>query len=130
MTEGRTDSIILPSSAEILPVSQGNYQWALVRNATLTGGTWVTHAPSTGNIQYNISATAMTGGIAVAEGFINASNQGSASIDVGNGNLARFDLQLGRTNSSTPVSDTLTLSLRSLGGTQSGIGSLSWTDLL
>ena len=72
----------------------------------------------------------MTGGIVVAEGFINSSNQASASIDVGNGNLARFDLQLGRTNSSTPVSDTLTLSLRSLGGTQSGIGSLSWTDLL
>ena len=130
MTEGRTDSIILPSSAEILPVAQGNYEWALVRNATLTGGTWVTHTPSTGNTQYNISATAMTGGTVVAEGFINASNQASAAIDVGNGNLARFDLQLGRTNSSTPVSDTLTLALRSLGGTQSGIGSLSWTDLL
>lgn len=130
MAAGRTDSIILPSSAEILPIAQGNYEWALVRNATITGGTWVAHTPSTGNVEYNISATAMTGGTQVAEGFINSSNQSSASINIGDGNLARFDLQLGRTNSSSPVSDTLTLALRSLGGTQSGIGSLSWVDLL
>lgn len=130
MATGRTDSIILPASARILPIAQGNYEWALVRNATLTGGTWVTHTPSTGNVEYNISATAMTGGTEIAEGLINSTNQASSAISLDSGALARFDLQLGRTNSSTPVSDTITLALRSLGGTQSGIGSLSWTDLL
>lgn len=130
MATGRTDSIILPASANILPVAQGNYEWALIRNATLTGGTWVAHTPSTGNVEYNITATALTDGTVVSEGFINASNQASSSISLDSGTLARFDLQLGRTNSSTPVSDTITLALRSLGGTQSGIGSLSWTDLL
>lgn len=130
MAAGRTDSIIIPSSARILPIAQGNYEWALVRNATITGGTWTAHTPSTGNVEYNNSATAMSGGIQISEGIINSSNQASSAVNLDSGALAKFDLQLGRTNSDTPVSDTLTLALRSLGGTQSGIGSLSWVDLI
>lgn len=129
MAAGRTDSVIIPAGLSVLPIAQGNYEWALIRNATITGGTWVSHTPSTGNVDYNTSATAMSGGISVAEGLISSSNQASSAINIGDG-FQRFDLQLGRTNSDTPVSDTLTLALRSLGGTQSGIGSISWVDLL
>lgn len=129
LAAGRTDSVIVPAGISLLPIAQGNYEWALIRNATITGGTWVAHTPSTGNVEYNISATSMTDGINVTEGLISSSNQASSAINIGDG-FQRFDLQLGRTNSDTPVSDTLTLALRSLGGTQSGIGSISWVDLL
>jgi len=129
MAAGRTDSVIMPSGLDVLPIAQGNYEWALIRNATITGGTWVNHTPSTGNVDYNITATAMTGGILVAQGIINSSNQATSSVHLNEG-FQRFDLQLGRTNAVTPVSDTMTLALRSLGGTQSGIASLSWVDLL
>ena len=129
LASGREDSVILPTAATILPIAQGNYQWAIIRNAEITGGTWVPHTPSTENVEYNITATAMTGGVEVAQGFINSSNQGSSTLNIGDG-FQRFDLQLGRTNAATPVSDTITLALRSLGGNQSGIGSLSWVDLL
>lgn len=129
MASGRTDSVVIPAGLAILPIAQGNYQWALIRNATITGGTWVTHTPSTGNVEYNVSATAMTGGVSVIEGFVDSSKQSTSSLNIGDG-FQRFDLQLGRTNADTPVSDTMTLALRSLGGTQSGIGSISWVDLL
>lgn len=129
MAAGRTDSIVIPSAIHILPVAQGDYEWALIRNATLTGGTWVNHTPSTGNVDYNISETAMTGGTIVESGLLNASNQSSPAIDI-NSTLQRFDLQLGRTNADTPVSDTMTVAIRSLGGTQSAIGGVSWVDLL
>jgi hypothetical protein len=129
MTDGRTDSVIIPSAVSILPIAQGNYEWALIRNATITGGTWTTHTPSTGNVQYNIDATSMTGGTVVVEGLMSSSNQANTAINLDD-SLLRFDLQLGRTNSATPVSDTLTLAIRSLGGTQSAIGSISWSDLL
>lgn len=129
LASGRTDSVVIPAGASVLPVAQGNYQWAFIRNATITGGTWVNHTDSSGNVDYNVSATAMSGGVQVAEGFISSTNQGSSVLNIGDG-FQRFDLQLGRTNSDTPVSDTITLALRSLGGTQSGIGSISWVDLL
>lgn len=129
LTTGRTDAVIVPSSISVLPIAQGNYQYALIRNATITGGDWTVHTPSTGNVEYNVNATSMTGGTVVLEGLTTSSNQGSNAINLGD-SLNRFDLQLGRTNSDTPVSDTLTLALRSLGGTQSGIGSISWHDLV
>lgn len=129
MASGRTDSVIIPAALNLLPVAQGNYEWALIRNATITGGTWTVHTPSTGNVEYNISATAMTGGVRVLEGLISASNQSNAAVSL-DGSIQRWDLQLGRTNADTPVSDTLTLAIRSLGGTQSAIGSMSWSDLL
>jgi len=129
MASGRTDSVIIPSGIDILPIAQGNYEWALIRNATITGGTWTVHTPSTGNVEYNIDATSMTGGTAVLQGLLSASNQANASVKL-DGTLQRWDLQLGRTNADTPVSDTLTLAIRSLGGNQSAIGSMSWSDLL
>lgn len=129
MAAGRTDSVIIPAGLAILPVASGNYEWALIRNATITGGTWVAHTASSSNVEYNVSATAMTGGVSGSEGFVDSSKQGTSSLNIGDG-FQRFDLQLGRTNADTPVSDTMTLALRSLGGTQSGIGSISWVDLL
>jgi hypothetical protein len=126
---GREDSVILPAAASILPTADGSYEWALIRNATITGGTWVAHTPSTGNVEYNITATAMTGGTEVSVGFLDSTKQSTSAVNIGDG-LQRFDLQLGRTNAATPVSDTITLALRSLGGNKSGIGSISWVDLL
>ncbi len=129
MATGRTDSVIIPAALSILPIAQGNYEWSLIRNATITGGTWSAHTASTGNVEYNISATSMTGGIQVLQGFISSSNQTNTAVNLGDG-IQRWDLQLGRTNADTPVSDTLTLAIKSLGGTQSAVGSLSWSDLL
>lgn len=131
LATGRTDAVIIPASLSVLPTAQGNYQYALVRNpSAVTGGSWVTHTTSTGNVEYNISATAMTGGSVVFEGFLSSSNQASSAINLGNSDITRFDLQLGRTNATTPVSDVMVLAVRSLGGTQGCIGSLSWNDLV
>lgn len=129
MASGRTDSVILPAALDVLPTSQGDYQWALIRNGTITGGTWVNHTDSSGNVDYNITATSMTGGVIIETGLIGASNQATSNVHL-NESLARWDLQLGRTNADTPVSDTVTLAVRSLGGTQGTRGGLSWTDML
>jgi hypothetical protein len=129
MATGRTDSVIIPTGLTVLPIAQGNYEWALLRNATVTGGTWISHTPSTGNVEYNISPTSLSGGIAVLEGLMSSSNQANTAVTL-DGNLQRWDLQLGRTNADVPVSDSLTLAIRSLGGTQSAIGAISWSDLL
>ena len=129
LAPGRTDSVILPSSVDILPIAQGDYQWALIRNGTLTDASWVSHTASTGNVQYDISATALANGTVIDTGLFSSSNQASSQVSL-DGGLSRFDLQLGRTNAATPVSDILTLAVKSLGGTQSAAASLSWVDLV
>ena len=127
MATGRTDSVILPANVSILPTSNDNFEWALIKNPTsITDGSWVTHA--TNNIEYNISATAMSGGTVVRNGFFAGTNQSNALADVSG--LNDFDLQLGRTNSDNPVSDVLVLAARHLIGSGSVVGSLGWYDLL
>lgn len=127
MASGRTDSVILPANINILPISQDNFEWALIKNpSSITDGSWVIH--STNNVEYNVSATAMSGGTIVRSGFFAGNNQSATTADVAG--LNDFDLQLGRTNSDTPVSDILVLAARHITGSGSVVGSLGWYDLL
>lgn len=130
MASGRTDSVIVPSALSVVTTSDGVYEWALFRNATVNAGTWSPHTPSTGNVEYNISATSMNAGTEVMSGLIYSTNQAGGSIDLNDG-FYRWDLQLGRTNADTPVSDTLTLGVRAPGlNNKLVVGSISWNDLL
>lgn len=129
MKTGRTDSAILPTYVDINSETAGNGRWSLIKNPTsITGGTWITD-PTHSNVEYNVSATAMSqDGIYVRRQFFSASNQ-SASAQ-GTTALGTWDLQLGRTNSDTPVSDVYVLSFRVLKNTMSVRGILGWHDLL
>lgn len=124
MKAERADSIVIPADAFMFPYSTGEYNVVLLKNPTLTGGTWVTS--ETGNVEYNISATGVTGGSTLYNAYVSSSNQSSGPISLG-GNERLF-MQLGRTNADTPVSDTIVLAAKSYKNAGSVIGSISWFD--
>jgi hypothetical protein len=128
LAPGREDAVIIPDVLDISPNGAGDFEFALIRNPdSITGGSWVTHAPKN-NAQYNVTATGMSGGTIVAQGYFSSTNQASQSasfIDSKN-----FAYQLGRTNSETPVSDVMVLAIRILSGTSSAKSSIGWYDLL
>ncbi len=128
LAPGRTDSVVLPASVGIMVGTSGNIEWAVYRNATVTNETWVTH-DGTSNVEYDASSTAITGGTIIRQGYFAGSNQGSGSVDISDG-FGTFDMQLGRTNADTPVSDILTLAVRTVSGSGTIYGSLSFYDLL
>ena len=80
----------------------------------------------------------MSGGTIVGEYFMaggsgpgNSGKSSAVGLDV-NG-LANFALQLGRTNASSvggPVSDVYVVGVKTISGTGSVVGSISWFDLL
>jgi hypothetical protein len=126
MTSGKTDSVIVPSLFALFPTTADDYEYSVTRNPTsITGGSWV--ADSSGNVEYNISATAMEGGERLLEGFFSSTNQSNVGEKSDIVNLA---LQLGRTNADTPVSDVLVLSAKVTSGTGGVKSSLGWFDLL
>lgn len=126
MKEGRTDSIVIPDDYSVLPTANGEYNVVLLKNPTLTGGTWTDS--DTGNVQYNIGATAVSGGTVLHSDYVSSSNQSRSQLTFGGG--GRIYFQLGRTNATTPVSDVLVLAVKSVAATTTGgvIGSLSWFD--
>ena len=127
MKSGRTDSVIVPELVNILPKSSNRFNWALIQNSTITGGEWTTHE-ETGNVEYNVSATAMSGGTTLLEGIFGGDNQAPMLVDYGD--TMNFHLQLGRSNADTPVSDILTLAVK-VPSSESGSAeaSFSWFDL-
>jgi hypothetical protein len=120
-------AVVVPSSFNFLPTTADNYEIALIKNATLTGPSWAA-VPSDANVEYDIAATAMTGGTVASSSFTTGKS-GPSPLSLGG--AYNWDLQLGA--SLAGVSDTFTLAARVVttggGGSGGGIGSLSFYDL-
>lgn len=128
LASGRTGAVVLPNRVQVLPTTSQNYEVALVKNTTLTGATWAATVPSDSNVDYDVAATAMTGGTIVQTDYVTAS--GSGGIAQTSAAIAyNWDLQLGATISGT--SDIYTVAIRTVSGATTGdaVGSLSFYDL-
>ncbi len=121
---GREDAIILADAVNA--VGTGNnaiYEWALLKGASITGGSWITH--SSNNVQYNANANTMSGGTVIDSGFFTSSQQSSQVI---NRDIEyNFEYQL--TRNQTPTPETITLAVRALAAGATVYGSLGWKDL-
>jgi hypothetical protein len=116
-------AVILPKQVRVLPIANGDYEIALVRNATLTGASYDT--TTFASVDFDVTATAMSGGDIVLNEYATATNQAGAQAQ--NDLIYNFDMQLGATIAGT--SDVYTLAVRVLSGTGSAIGSLAFYDL-
>jgi hypothetical protein len=126
LAPGREFAVVVPRQFIALPTSLDSFEIALIKNATLTGAGFTAIPDSTtGNVQYDTSATAMSGGQIVDIRYTVSSNQSTSQIaaDVG----YNWALQLGTTQAG--VSDIYTVAARVLSGTGDIIGSLGFYDL-
>jgi hypothetical protein len=128
LASGRTDAVITTYEINIYPTSADDFEWALVRNpTTLIGGSWAALPPKN-NVEYNTTATSMSGGQELLEGFFGSTNQNVIPMSDESGD--NFAYQLGRTNADTPVSDVFVLCCRVLTGEGTVKASLSWHDII
>jgi hypothetical protein len=128
LASGRTGAVVLPNRVQVLPTTSQNYEVALVKNPTLTSATWAATVPSDSNVEYDVAATAMTGGTIVQTDYVTSSGSGGVQ-NTSLPNDYNFDLQLGA--SIAGVSDIYTVAIRTVSGATTGdaVGSLSFYDL-
>ena len=117
-------AVVIPYNVNFLPTTTDNYQVGLFKNGTLTGASYSAVA-SDANVEFDIAATAITGGTLVYAEFL-TSRSGRSALSGANASF-NFDLQLGSSLAGT--SDVYTLAARTLTGTGGGIGALSFYDL-
>ena len=98
-----------------------NVYWRLLENATLTGASWTDHPDPNSFIQYDTTATALTGGITLLSGFTIAG--GASLVDVD----SKATLQLGRSGIGT-ISDTYTLACASPNTNKAALAVLNWIE--
>lgn len=114
---------IHPSSINLLTKTNDIY-WELIYNATLTGATWANSVDATySGVEYDLAATALTGGVAISSGY-GAAGQGSSSNLVTNN--VNTNIILARTYAN--VRDTLTLAARGIGGAATCFADINYTE--
>ena len=116
-------AVVIPDGFTFMPTSASDYfEVALIKNATLTGASYSSLST---NVEYDIAATALTGGEIIKSDF---TSSGVLSTNVVNDPSSyNFDSQLGVTLGGT--SDVYTLATRVISGTGEAIGALSFWDL-
>jgi hypothetical protein len=102
---GRPYAVIVPAGTDVLNVSNGDFEWGLFVNATLTSA--FSYSSFSDNVEYDLQTTAFaTAGTRIAGGYMGGK---TAPFALG-GDFIAFANQLGQTIGGT--SDTLTLGVR------------------
>lgn len=120
LNSSRLDAVIILSEIYGVITSNDRCKWTLLKNATLTGASYTTH--SNGNVDYDTSATSLSGGTVINGSYINL--QGENQV----GGPADFTYQLGRTIAG--VSDVLTLAVTPISNNTNVLFGLKWIEAL
>lgn len=116
------DAVVVPAKFEVLGLNDANYSYRIILNPTLTGASFQS-AGADSSVEYDLSATALTGGTVIDQGmFIGPTRGGSLSI----GNEIDFSQQLGRTLAG--VSDIWCLAAISSVADGQATGTVTWQE--
>jgi hypothetical protein len=125
----RLDAIVIATAVSLLGLGNGkNYQWRVVNGGvTTSGGSWLTAAADS-SVEYNITATSVSGGRILASGFVNSSNQGSPSINILK--EALFANQLERNGlTGTPYEIVIEMAVQTTSGGEGAFASIDWEEI-
>lgn len=118
LKNGYNRAALYPISSDLMTTANQSIIYQILYGATLTGGTWVEHDATYSGVEYNISATAVTGGRIIESGYL--STQGK-QIHVG---VDTFDVP---NVSIAGVPEVVVLAAIST-GTAATYGSLTWRE--
>ena len=118
----RLRGIVMPVDFQAATLDNTAIFFRLVSNATLTGASWVSSGTES-FVEYDVSATANSGGTVMKTGYLSSSNQGD---------IITFDpkttTQLGRTNLGTD-SEILTIEVASTQANKAAFASINWIEI-
>lgn len=117
------DSIVVPTKFDLYGLQLAAFGYRVILNPTLTGAGW-TSAGDNSSVEYDLSATALTGGTVIDQGiFVGSNKGGAASVS---GNDVDFSNQLGRTIAG--VSDIWCLAAIATTNNDDAVASVSWQE--
>lgn len=114
--------VVIPSFFQAATVDNTSVFYKLIRNTTITGGTWVDMPDPNSFVQYNITATSViSGGTDLDSGFVSAGGNLRIALD------KSTELQIGRSSLGT-ISDTITLAVAGYTTNKDAIASMTWIE--
>lgn len=125
LKSSNVDSVAVPSSVEILGLTNAAYKWYVVYGTVLTDSNFLS-AGTYSNVEVDTSATGLTytNGRVVTEGFFVGSAKGG-SATIGESQVP-FTLQIGR--SLAGVSDIVTIAALATSNNDKAVASVTWSE--
>jgi hypothetical protein len=88
----KLDGIVVVKDIDIAPVNSAVYKYRIISNTTITGAVW-TSAGSDSAVEYDANnSSTISGGVTLASGLIQATNQSAASIKL-DGEIFKYQLE-------------------------------------
>ena len=116
-------AIVVPSLMNLYGLQSNPYGYKILIGPTLTGGSWVSGGDES-TVEYNITATALTGGRSVLQGLFMGGDKGAAlQMDLSEYNHS-FQLKRGIDN--VPIN--FTIATIATNNNDYAIGSLAWSE--
>ena len=119
----RLGAIVLPKNYSVGLSGNNNFRFMIIIGGVTTGGTWL-DAGLTSSVEYNLTATSITGGRIAEWKQIIGSNQFAGVADVAD----PFAYQLER-NTFTGVATELTICLTTSGNNVNVYGAINWEEI-
>ena len=123
MKSANIDSIVVPTKFDLYGLQQAAFSYRIILNPTLTDASW-TSAGDNSSVEYDLSATALSGGTVIDQGiFVGSNKGGTASVS---GNDVDFSQQLGRTIAG--ASDIWCLAAIATTNNDDAVGVVTWQE--
>ena len=117
------DAVVVPTKFEVYGLQNLAFSYRIILNPTLTNDSW-NSAGTDSSVEYDIAATALTGGTVIDQGvFVGSNKGGSATIT---STEVDFAQQLGRTLAG--VSDIWCLAAIATSNNDDAIGVVTWQE--
>ena len=117
------ESVVVPAKFDVFGLQQAAFVYRIILNPTLTNASW-TSSGADSSVEYDISATALSGGTVIDQGiFVGSNKGGSASIT---SNEVDFSQQIGRTIAG--VSDIWCLAAIATTNNDDAVGAVTWQE--
>jgi hypothetical protein len=118
---------LIKNIAVSLVATTATIEWRLVYEGALTGDSW-NSAGASSTINYDTSATAISGGVELDGGFVAAGGSGGGAFRTTGGGEVLSKLPLTLDIAGT-IPKKVTLMARSLGGTAGVNAIIKWTEI-
>lgn len=120
------DAIVVPKQIDLLPINAANYQYRIVKDATITDAVWANVATDS-VVQYNSNNSAtMSGGEVLNTGFVSSTVQGGGSLSASDGNIFQYQLER---NTFANTTTTFTLAVACGTATSNTGGAIMWEEI-
>lgn len=126
LKSNRLGAIVLPTQVSLISTVTSGYRWAMISNATISGGgNWIS-VGSDSSVEYKLDATnAITDGTILKSGYFTASGGTSPTISL-DANMFKFQLER---NTFTKTAYTFTLAVSCDGANNKVLGSIDFEEL-